>query len=140
MTLIDRIEPHIRDLGPYEPGKPVEDPARHPFNVNRLAEAAALAGLEDAERAKRINGEGSEYPTRGLTEVGIEVGSTDANFMLAYAGSDTCQHPLDEGMIVRPVKGFGMPEHIRIRFGLREEPEENERLVNTLKKPREAKS
>ncbi len=114
--------------------------ARHPFNVNRLAEVAALAGLDDtehAERAKRVNAEGIEYLTRELTALGIEVWPTDANFMLARAGSDTCQELLKEGVIVRPLAGFGMPEHIRISIGL---PEENERLVKTLKKLGEAKS
>jgi histidinol-phosphate aminotransferase len=113
--------------------------ARHPFNVNRLAEVAALAGLDDAEhaeRAKRVNAEGIEYLTRELTALGIEVWPTDANFVLACAGSDICQQLLDEGVIVRPLGGFGMPEHIRISVGL---PEENERLVKTLKKLREAK-
>ncbi len=113
--------------------------ARHPFNVNRLAEVAALAGLDDAEhaeRAKSVNAEGIEYLARELTALGIEVWPTDANFMLARAGSDTCQQLLGEGVIVRPLGAFGMPEHIRISVGL---PEENERLVKTLKKLREAK-
>ncbi len=113
--------------------------ARHPFNVNRLAEVAALAGLDDAEhaeRAKSVNAEGIEYLTRELTALGIEVWPTDANFMLARAGSDTSQQLLGEGIIVRPLGAFGMPEHIRISVGL---PEENERLVKSLKKLREAK-
>jgi len=112
--------------------------ARHPFNVNRLAEVAALAALDDpehAERVRSVNAEGIEYLTRELTAMGIEVWPTDANFMLARAGSDTCQQLLREGVIVRPLAGFGMPEHIRISIGL---PEENERLVKTLKKLREA--
>jgi histidinol-phosphate aminotransferase len=113
--------------------------ARHPFNVNRLAEVAALAGLDDAEhsqRAKRVNAEGIDYLTRELTALGIEVWPTDANFMLARAGSDTCQQLLEQGVIVRPLAAFGMPEHIRISVGL---PEENERLVKTLKKLHEAR-
>jgi len=111
--------------------------ARHPFNVNRLAEVAALAALDDADHAaatRRNNSEGVEYLTAELRALGVEVWPTDANFLLARAGSGTQQALLREGVIVRPLSGFGMPEHIRISVGL---PEENERLVKTLQRLRE---
>ena len=111
--------------------------ARHPFNVNRLAEVAALAGLDDdehAERARSVNSEGAEYLTRELESLGIAVWPTDANFLLAQVGSGTSEGLLREGIIVRPLGGFGLPDHIRISIGL---PEENERLVKTLRKLRE---
>jgi histidinol-phosphate aminotransferase len=110
--------------------------ARHPFNVNRLAEVAAVAGLDDTEheqRARAVNADGIEYLTRELTALGIEVWPTDANFMLADAGAGVCDQLQAEGVIVRPLAGFGMPDHIRISVGL---PEENERLIKTLKKLR----
>lgn len=146
-TLVLRTFSKIFGLAGMRIGYGVADPelasylqrARHPFNVNRLAEVAALAGLDDvehAERVRRVNAEGIEYLTRELTALGIEVWPSDANFMLACAGPDTCQQLLAEGVIVRPLAGFGMPEHIRISVGL---PDENERLVKTLKKLREAK-
>jgi len=111
--------------------------ARHPFNVSRLAEVAALAALEDvehAERAHATNSEGSDYLCRELGVLGIKTWPTDANFLLAKAGADTAERLLREGIIVRPLNGFGMPDYIRISIGL---PEENERLVKTLKRLRE---
>ncbi len=112
--------------------------ARHPFNVNRLAEVAALAALDDpehAERARRVNAEGAEYLSRELGEMGIEVWPTDANFMLVKAGDDVYEKLLREGVIVRPLAGFGMGDHIRVTIGL---PEENERVVKALRRIREA--
>ncbi len=111
--------------------------ARHPFNISRLAEVAALAALDDgehAERARSTNSEGVDYLRVELGVLGIETWPTDANFLLAEAGADTAERLLREGIIVRPLHGFGMPEHIRISVGL---PEENERLVKALRRLRE---
>lgn len=114
--------------------------ARHPFNVNRLAEVAALAALDDdahAERSRRVNAEGVAYLTRELEAMGFEVWPTDANFLLAKIGTGMDERLLREGVIVRPLAGFGMPDHVRISIGL---PEENERLVKALRRLREAGS
>ncbi len=114
--------------------------ARHPFNVNRLAEVAARAALDDVEHAERTrsnNARGVEYLTRELGGLGIPVGPTDANFVLARIGAGVQEALLREGVIVRPLSGFGLPEHVRISVGL---PEENERLVKTLRRLREGKS
>ena len=111
--------------------------ARHPFNVNRLAEAAAVAALDDAEHAERsraVNAEGMAYLSRELPALGVEVWPSDANFLLARIGAGMCDRLLRQGVIVRPLAGFGMPEHVRISIGL---PEENERLVKTLRRIRE---
>jgi len=111
--------------------------ARHPFNVSRLAEVAAEAALDDreyTERLRRINSEGIEFLTRELRALGFEVWPSDANFVLAKprrGGVDTFQALLREGVIVRPLAGFGMPEHVRITVGL---PEENARLVKALQR------
>ena len=114
--------------------------ARHPFNVNRLAEVAALAALGDAEHAeasRRVNAEGAEYLGRELAALGIPVWPTDANFVLAEIGEGMDDRLLREGIIVRPLHGFGMASHVRISIGL---PEENERLVKTLRRLRETAS
>ena len=100
-------------------------------------EVAALAALDDvehAERARSINSEGIDYLDSELGALGIETWPTDANFLLAKAGADTAGRLLREGIIVRALNGFGMPEHIRISIGL---PEENERLIKTLRRLRE---
>lgn len=113
------------------------DRARHPFNVNRLAEVAAAAALDDGdylERLTRLNATGVDYLSRELSALGIEVWPTDANFVLAKAGPGVYEQLLRQGVIVRPLDGFGMPEHIRISVGL---PEDNERLVKCLRRIRE---
>jgi histidinol-phosphate aminotransferase len=114
--------------------------ARHPFNVNRLAEVAAAAALDDdeyRERAIRLASEGAAYLTRELGALGVPVWPSDANFVLAKPGPDVFERLLREGVIVRPLGGFGMPEHVRITIGL---PEENERLVKALRRIRESGS
>jgi histidinol-phosphate aminotransferase len=111
--------------------------ARHPFNVNRLAEVAAAAALDDrdfVERVTRLNSDGVDYLSRELRALGVEVWPTDANFVLAQPGSDVAERLLREGVIVRPLAGFGMPDHVRISVGL---PEENERLIKALRRIRE---
>jgi histidinol-phosphate aminotransferase len=114
------------------------DRARHPFNVSAPAEAAALAALGDDEHVERtlsLNRDGVEFLTRELSDLGIEVWPTDANFVLVRAGRDVYEKLLHQGVIVRPMGGFGLPDHVRITVGL---PEENERLVKALRRLREA--
>jgi len=112
--------------------------ARHPFNVNSIAQAAAEAALDDVDHVaatRRVNAQGVEYLTRELRALGIEVWPTDANFILARAGGRaTYERLLREGVIVRPLAGFGLHEHVRITIGL---PEENERLVKALRRLRQ---
>jgi histidinol-phosphate aminotransferase len=114
--------------------------ARHPFNVNRLAEVAAAAALDDrdyVERITRLNASGVAYLTRELRALGIEVWPTDANFLLARVGAGVYEQLLQQGVIVRPLVAFGLPDHVRISVGL---PEENERLVKTLRRLREGEA
>jgi len=111
--------------------------ARHPFNVTLLGEAAALAALDDVEhveRTLRLNRQGAEDLGRELGALGIEVWPTDANFLLARTGAGSYELLLHEGVIVRPMGGFGLPEHVRITIGT---PKENEKLVKALQKIRE---
>jgi len=115
--------------------------ARHPFNVNRLAEVAAEAALDDHEytgRLRRLTFEGIDYLTRELRALGFEVWPSDSNFLLAKApAARVFERLLREGVIVRPLAGFGMPDHVRITVGL---PEENERLVKALRRIAESGS
>ncbi len=144
-TVVLRTFSKIFGLAGLRIGYGVADPelagflerARHPFNVNRLAEIAAVGGLEDdehAERARAVNSEGVEYLTAEFESLGIAVWPTDANFLLAQVGNDIAARLLREGIIVRPLGGFGMPDHIRVTIGL---PEENERLIKALRRLRE---
>ena len=114
--------------------------ARHPFNVNVVAEAAALAALDDhehVERVRRTNADGFEFLTRELRRLGLETWPSDANFLLAAAPAGTYERLLREGVIVRPMGGFGLPNHIRITIGT---AEENERLVKALERLQGARS
>ena len=107
--------------------------ARHPFNVSLLAEEAALAALDDAEHVERtlaVTREGAAYLGRELGALGLEVTPTDANFVLVRAGAGAYDVLLRQGVIVRPMGGFGLPEHVRITIGTRPE---NERAVRALR-------
>jgi len=112
--------------------------ARHPFNVNVLAEEAALAALDDREHVERtlaLTREGAAYLTRELRALGFPVWPTDANFLLVKAGAGAYDVLLRQGVIVRPMGGFGLPDHVRITIGT---PAENERLVAALRALRAA--
>jgi histidinol-phosphate aminotransferase len=139
-TIVMRTFSKIYGLAGLRVGYGICDPeladylnrARHPFNVNRVAAAAAVAALGDdahAERSRRVNAEGIDYLTRELRALGVEVWPTDANFLLVRAGEGIFDRLQREGVIVRPLAGFGMPDCVRVTIGL---PEENERLVKTL--------
>jgi histidinol-phosphate aminotransferase len=145
-TIVLRTFSKLYGLAGLRVGYGVGDPeligylerARHPFNVNVLAEIAALAALDDTEhveRTLRVNREGIDFLNAELPGLGIEVWPSDANFILARVGKGVYERLLREGVIVRPVGAFGLPEHVRISVGL---PEENERLVKALRRLREA--
>ena len=98
-----------------------------------MAEAAALAAIDDQEHVKKtleLNGSGIDYLTRELESLGLEVTPTDANFLLVRIGASIYGELLKCGVIVRPMQAFGLPDHVRISVGL---PEENERLVKALR-------
>jgi len=106
--------------------------ARHPFNVNALAETAALAALADTahfERSRRMNAEGMALLRRELAALAIRSWPSDANFLLAELGGGACEALLKLGVSVRDMQGFGLPGCARITIGT---PEQNERLLKAL--------
>lgn len=108
---------------------------REPFNVNQLAQAAALAALEDngyKERAVALVRAGREALYAAFGEMGLEYVESQANFIFVRVGEgDAAMNALmREGVIVRPGSAFGHPEWIRVTVGL---PEENERFLSKLK-------
>jgi len=109
------------------------DRARHPFNVNVLAEAAALAALDDDEHARKtheMNRSGIEYLSRELEALGYRVWPSDANFILVETGAPGYVDALlRRGVIVRPLSGFGLATHIRVSVGT---AAENEALIKAL--------
>ncbi len=144
-TLVMRTFSKIYGLAGMRVGYGVADPeladylqrVRHPFNVNRLAEVAACAALEDdahVERTREVNAQGAAYLERELAALGIPTAPTDANFVLARTGAGIYEKLLREGVIVRPLAGFGLEDCVRISIGL---PEENERCVKALRRLKE---
>jgi histidinol-phosphate aminotransferase len=110
---------------------------RQPFNVNSLALAAACAALDDAEylvQSRQVNDAGMAQLQAGLRELGLGWIASKGNFIAVDFGRDTAainQALLHEGVIVRPVAGYGMPNFLRVSIGL---PAENARFLAALGK------
>lgn len=107
---------------------------RQPFNVNAIAQAAALAALDDrefAEKTARENRAGLAQLERGCAALGLKFVPSVANFMLIKVGDGTgvFEELQRRGVIVRPVKSYGLPEWVRVTVGTREQ---NERLLKEL--------
>ena len=107
---------------------------RQPFNVNALALVAAQAALDDhdhVERTLRVNREGMVYLTTHFDRLGLPWVPSGANFVLVRVGegSRVYEALLRHGVIVRPMDGYGFPQHLRVTVGL---PDENERCIRAL--------
>ena len=108
---------------------------RQPFNVNSLAQIAAMAALNDNEHIKKSqtnNREGLDYLFKELKAIGLECVPTQANFFLIKVGrgKEIYEALLRQGVIVRPMASYGLGEYIRVTVGL---PEENKRFVEAIK-------
>jgi histidinol-phosphate aminotransferase len=114
---------------------------RQPFNVNSIAQAGALAALEDDEHlreTKRVIDEGRAYLQEQFTEMQISFVPGVANFLMANVG-DGCavfDQLLRRRIIVRPLKGYNLPEWVRISVGTMEQ---NKKLVAALREVIRAK-
>ena len=110
---------------------------RQPFNVNYLAQAGALAALDDDEFVEKtliLIRDGLEFLYSQLDRIGLEYIPTQTNFFLIktpLGAQETYKRMLSEGVIVRSMESFGLNDYIRINVGL---SEENERFIKTLKK------
>lgn len=109
---------------------------RQPFNVNALAQAAAMAALEDeafVERSRATNRAGLGQLAAGCVRLGIETVPSEGNFLVARVGDGVAafQAMQRNGVIVRPLKPYGMPEWVRITVGT---AEQNERVLAELDK------
>ena len=109
---------------------------RQPFNANTLAQAAATAALDDREFVSRtldVVRDGLSYLYGQLDDMGLPYVPSQTNFFLIKVpmGADRLfKRMLREGVIIRSMASFGLPDYIRINVGL---PEENERFLLTLK-------
>ena len=110
---------------------------RHPFNSNSLSQVGAIAALDDIEhieRTKRVNSEGLTYVTHELEKMGIRYAPSYTNFLLIDLEDDPMpiyNQLLREGVIVRPVMGYGLKTHLRVTIGT---TEENDKFINGIKK------
>ncbi len=110
---------------------------RQPFNANSLAQAAATAALNDEDfvnRTLKTVHEGLDFLQEHLDRLGLEYLPTQTNFFLIKVpsgGKEIYERLLYEGVIVRAMDSYGLPEYIRINAGL---PQENERFITALKK------
>jgi len=107
---------------------------RQPFNVNSLALAAATAALGDTEfvaKSIKMNRAGMETLERAFRALGLEYIPSHANFVTfrVSQAATVYQKLLRQGVIVRPIAGYGMPEHLRVTIGT---PKENARFLRAL--------
>jgi histidinol-phosphate aminotransferase len=108
---------------------------RQPFNVNAIAQAAAVAALADTayvDESRALNRAGLQQLRAGLDALQVASLPSHGNFILARVGDAGAvyQSLLRQSIIVRPVANYGLPEWLRITVGL---PGENERFLVALK-------
>jgi histidinol-phosphate aminotransferase len=111
---------------------------RQPFNVNHLAMVAAEAALDDEEfiaRSRRVNAEGLTYLCAEFGKRGIEFIPPFGNFVTFRidAAKAIYEALLRQGVIVRPIAGYGLPDWLRVSVGTEEQ---NARFVAALDKVR----
>jgi len=112
------------------------DRVRAPFNTSLVAQAAGVAALSDTEHMARSRALVREERPRlaaGLAALGATVVPSQGNFLLAdfpgQSGPTLFDRLLREGVVVRPVAGYGFPSALRFTVGL---PAENGRLLAAL--------
>jgi histidinol-phosphate aminotransferase len=108
---------------------------RQPFNVNALAQAAALAALGDTayvEESRALNRAGRRELEDGARALGLRFIPPHGNFVLIHVGDGDriYRRLLEQGVIVRPVANYGLPEFLRVTVGL---PAENRRFLDALR-------
>jgi histidinol-phosphate aminotransferase len=108
---------------------------RQPFNVNSLAHAGALAALNDdahVRETKRVVDEGRAYLQEQFAELKIQFVPSVANFVMVNVGDGLAvfEQLLKRKIIVRPLKGYGLSEWVRISVGTMQE---NEKCIAALK-------
>jgi histidinol-phosphate aminotransferase len=109
--------------------------ARNVFNVNALAQVAALAALDDEEHVARTRahaGESRAFFARELAALGLEPIPSETNFVAVPVGDDVTvtAQLMERGFTVSPLTGWGVPGCIRVSYGTFEQ---NERFIAVLK-------
>ncbi len=109
---------------------------RQPFNVNSMAQAAAVAALQDRDFVQQTfesNLRGMEQLTQGLKSLGLSYIPSFGNFVSFHVvnAARIYRRLLEEGVIVRPIGNYAMPDYLRVSIGLQIQ---NEKFLNALKK------
>lgn len=107
---------------------------RQPFNVSTVAQAAAIAALDDEtflQRSFQLNRDGLAHLQAAFAAMGLEHVPSYGNFVLVRVGdaAGVYEALLHAGVIVRPVDNYDLPQWLRITVGL---PEENEIFLAAL--------
>ena len=108
--------------------------ARQPFNTNAIAQAAALAALDDVdhiEKTRTINRQGLAFYEAAFKQRGLEFVPSVANFILVRVGEgdQVFKKMLQKGVIIRAMSGYKLPDWVRISIGT---PAENQRALDVL--------
>lgn len=113
------------------------DRVRQPFNVNLLAQTAAISALDDKDflrKTKETNLKGKKYLYDSLDRLGIVYVPSVTNFILINAGRDCVavfKEMLEYGVIVRDMQQYGLKNFIRVTIGTEKE---NKRFIKIFKK------
>lgn len=116
---------------------PYMEKTRQPFNVNLLAQAAAIACLDDKEfllKTRKTVLEGKRYLYNRLGQLAVRYIPSVANFILidtACDGIKVFKAMLKHGVIVRDMQQYGLKNFIRVSIGM---PAENRKFIEALKK------
>ena len=109
---------------------------RKPFNINSLAQVAAKAALDDVDflrKTQQVTWDGLTQVEAGLRELGLRQWKSAGNFILFDPKIDSAELDLallKKGVILRPVKNYGLMTHMRFSIGL---PEENATALKALR-------
>ncbi|MCK4763765.1 MAG: histidinol-phosphate transaminase [Candidatus Aminicenantes bacterium] len=108
-----------------------------PFNVTRAAQAAAIASLENDDfknKSLELNAKNREKLFTQLQNLGLKVVPSETNFLLFFPGTDPAElneKLLQQGVIIRPMRAFGVPDGMRVSVG---SEEDNDYFVSRLEK------
>lgn len=100
-----------------------------PFEPSTLAQAAGIGSLQDngfLHRSLEVNSKGMNYLTAALRDLDVNVVPSEANFIMIVRENEEdvnfiFQELLKQGVIIRPLKAFGLPNCLRISIGAEEE-------------------
>ena len=143
--IVTRTFSKVHGLAGLRVGYGISDPriadllnrVRHPFNVNTLAQAVAVAALGDLAHVREsvaLNDAGLGQLATGFERLGLSYLPSVCNFLTVDLGRPA--GPIDksllrEGCIARPVANYGLPHHLRVSVGLEEE---NARFLAALER------